>query len=124
MEYGERVLKCYRPALWAEQGPKLLNRLVHDYPTHGFTIDQEEAHGLGIPTRIPDAQEAALLDQLALALIEYGTTSDLITLVGRPAAAIAAAQQVLDHIPDQQQPAASPRVRRNREKGPATEEDP
>lgn len=119
VEYAERVLKRYRPALWTEQGPKLLDRLVHGYPTHGFTIDQEEAHELGIPTRIPDAQEAALLDQLALALIEYGTTSDLITLVGLPAAAIAAAQQVLDQIPERQQPADSPRVRRNREKGAA-----
>jgi hypothetical protein len=81
VEYAERVLKRYRPALWAAQGPKLLDRLVHGYPTHGFTIDQEEAQDLGIPTRIPDEQEAALLDQLALAMIEYGTTSDLITLV-------------------------------------------
>ena len=84
------------------------------------TLLREEAHELGIPTRIPDAQESALLDQLALALIEYGTTSDLITLVGHPAAAIAAAQQVLDQIPERQQPADSPRVRRSREKGAAT----
>jgi hypothetical protein len=113
VEYGERVLKRYRPALWAEQGPKLLNRLVHDYPTHGFTIDQEEAHELGIPTRIPDAQEATPLDQLALALIEYGTTSDLITLVGPPAAAIGAGQPAQERM--RQENPASLRVRRRRQ---------
>jgi hypothetical protein len=113
VEYAERVLKRYRPALWAEQGPKLLNRLVHDYPTHGFTIDQEEAHELGIPTRIPDAQEATPLDQLALALIEYGTTSDLITLVGPPAAAIGAGQPAQERM--RQENPASLRVRRRRQ---------
>ena len=118
-EYAERLLKRYRPALWAEQGPKLVNHLIHDYPTHGFVIDREEAQELGIPTRIPDAQEAALLDQLALALIEYGTDSDLITLAGHPATALAAAQQVLDQIPERQQPTDSPRVRGNRKKEPA-----
>lgn len=97
-EYAERLLKRYRAAFWAEQGPKLLDRLVHAYPTHGFIIDREEAVQLGLPTRIPDAQEAALLDQLALALIEYGTDSDLITLAGQPAAAVAATQRVLDNI--------------------------
>jgi hypothetical protein len=110
VEYAERVLKRYRPALWADQGPKLLDRLVHGYPTHGFTIDQEEAHELGIPTRIPDAQEAALLDQLALALIAYGTTSDLITLVGPPAAAIRTTPLTPEHLPRETH--ARPRVRR------------
>ena len=33
------------------------------------------------PTRAPDDTEAALLDQLALALIEFGTDDDLIALV-------------------------------------------
>jgi hypothetical protein len=118
-EYAERLLKRYRPALWAERGPKLLDRLVHGYPTHGFVIDREEAQELGIPTRIPDAQEAALLDQLAVALIEFGTDSDLITLAGHPAGAIAAAQQVLDRIPERQQPADTARGRGNRKKAPA-----
>ena len=29
--YAERVLRRYRPALWAESGPQLLDRLVQDY---------------------------------------------------------------------------------------------
>jgi hypothetical protein len=41
---------------------------------------------------------ATLLDQLALALIEYRTESDLITLAGQPTAAVAATQSALDNI--------------------------
>jgi hypothetical protein len=93
-ECAERLLKRYRPALWAEQGPKLLDRLVHAYPTHGFVIDREEADDLGLPTRVPDDQEATILDQLALALIEYGTKEDLIALAEKPPAAILAVQRV------------------------------
>ncbi len=95
-EYAERLLKRYRPALWAGQGPKLLDRLVHAYPTHGFVIDREEAVELRLPTRTPDDRESTLLDQLAVALIEYGTDSDLITLAGQPASRIAATQRVLE----------------------------
>ena len=112
-EYAERLLKRYRPALWAEQGPKLLERLVHAYPTHGFVIDQEEAQDLGLPTRIPDAQEATFLDQLALALIEYGTDSDLIALAGLPAATVAATQRVLDNIGTEQGAASPGKPRRH-----------
>ncbi len=95
-EYAERLLKRYRPALWADAGPKLLDRLVHGYPTHGFVIDWEEAEALGLPTRLPDAEEAALLDRFAFALIAYGTEQDLITMAGLPQATIDAAQGVLD----------------------------
>ena len=118
-EYAERLLKRYRPTLWAEQGPKLLNRLVHDYPTHGFVIDQEEAQNLGIPTRTPDAQEAALLDRLALALIEYGTEQDLIALAAVPPDMISATQKVLNGIRDSQgaeMPSTPHRTHRHRGK--------
>jgi hypothetical protein len=110
-EYADRLLQRYRPALWAEQGPKLLDRLVHAYPTHGFVIDREEAVQLGLPTRIPDDQEATLLDRLALALIEYGTDSDLITFAGQPAARIAAVQRVLDGSQAKRGAACSKRLR-------------
>ena len=36
--YAERVLRRYRPTLWAESGPQLLERLVQDYPAHGFVL--------------------------------------------------------------------------------------
>jgi hypothetical protein len=79
--YAERVLRRYRPALWAESGPKILDRLVQDYPTHGFVLDREELDELGLPTRVPDDTEADLLDRLALALLAFGTDDDLIALV-------------------------------------------
>jgi hypothetical protein len=79
--YAERVLRRYRPALWAESGPQLLDRLVHDYPAHGFVLDREELTEVGVPTRAPDDTEAAVLNQLALALIAFGTDEDLIALV-------------------------------------------
>jgi hypothetical protein len=99
-EYAERLLKRYRAAFWAEQGSKILDRLIHGYPTHGFIIDQEEVQDLGIPTKIPDDQEAALLDRLAVALIEFGTEQDLIALAGLSRETIAAAQEVLNGIPE------------------------
>jgi hypothetical protein len=98
-EYAERLLRRYRPACWADHGPKLLDRLVHSYPTHGFVIDREEAEELGLPIRAPARPEAALLDRLALALIAFGTEQDLITLAGPPPATVAAVQQVLDRLP-------------------------
>ena len=99
--YAERVLRRYRPALWAESGPQLLDRLVQDYPTHGFVLDREELAEVGLPTRAPDDTEAALLNQLALALIAFGTDDDLIALVsgddGTPTPAAAGSNQGRGH---------------------------
>ncbi len=114
-EYAERLLKRYRSALWRERGPKLLDRLIHAYPTHGFVIDREEAQELGLPTRIPDSEEAVLLDRFALALIEFGTEQDLIALVGASPATVAAAQKVLERIQEKGEPTA-PKTRRRRPK--------
>ncbi len=80
--YAERVLQRYRPGLYAERGEALLRRLIQDYPAHGFVLDREELQDLGLPNRPPDPTEAALLDQLALALLEFGTHADLIEMVG------------------------------------------
>jgi len=93
--YAERLLRRYRPAFYAENGRGLIQRLVHDYPAHSFILDWEEVQELGLPARLPDAQEAPLLHQLTLALIEYGTHSDLIALAGRSAETIAAVDHVL-----------------------------
>ena len=82
--YAERVLQRYRPTLYAEHGETLLRRLIEGYPTHGFVLDREELQDLGVPNRLPDATEAPLLEQLALALLEFGTQADLIELVEPP----------------------------------------
>jgi hypothetical protein len=95
--YAERVLRRYRPALWAESGPQLLDRLVQDYATHNFVLDPEELAEVGLPTRAPDDTEATVLNQLALALIAFGTDDDLIALVsggdGPPTPAAAVSSQ-------------------------------
>ena len=80
--YAERVLQRYRPTLYAEHGETLLRRLIEGYPTHGFVLDREELTDLGLPNRSPDETEARLLDQLALALIQFKDEADVIEVVG------------------------------------------
>jgi hypothetical protein len=86
MEYTLRLLRRYRPELEGEQAKKIVHTLVHAYPSHGFIIDFEELAELGLPVRAPEAGETPLMDELATALVEYGTAADLIDLVPTPAA--------------------------------------
>jgi len=118
--YASRLLRRYRPALSQEDRQRLLDRLVRGYPAHSFIVDREEATELGLPVRSPDKQEAALLDRLGLQLIEFGLEEDLIALVRPSAKTIAAAQKVLDGIPERQQPADSARSRPKRRTGSPT----
>jgi hypothetical protein len=106
MAYAERVLRRYRPTLYAEQGETLLRRLIQEYPTHGFVLDREELQDLGVPNRLPDATEAPLLDQLALALLEFGTEADLIELVEPPHTQNAGAQRIRKTTPTPRRTAA------------------
>lgn len=122
-EYAERLLKRYRAAFWAEQGPKLLDRLIHAYPTHGFIIDQEEAQDLGLPTRAPDREETALLDRLAVALIKFGTDLDLIALAGQPTAVPATAQRGQDNNRKQRGASSLGRPRRHSKRDEMGQQD-
>jgi hypothetical protein len=76
---------------------------VQDYATHNFVLDREELAEVGLPTRAPDDTEVALLNQLALALIAFGTDDDLIALVtgadGTPTLAAAGSSQARGHTP-------------------------
>jgi hypothetical protein len=56
--YADRILRRYRPELYAQSGPKIIERLAWEYPTHGFVIDREELEEIGIPARAPTAAEA------------------------------------------------------------------
>lgn len=96
--YASRLLRRHRPAVPEADRQRLLDRLVRGYPAHSFIIDREEAHEMGLPVRSPDPTEARLLDQLALALIEFGTEEDLIAMAGASRRTIAAAQKVLDSM--------------------------
>ncbi len=86
MEYALRLLRRYRPELEGKQGKKIVHTLVHAYPSHGFIIDFEELAELGLPVRPPEEVEFPFVDDLALALVEFGTEADLIELVPIPAA--------------------------------------
>jgi hypothetical protein len=110
-EYALRLLRRYRPSLEAEQAKQLVRRLVHGYPSHGFVIDYEEATELGLPARLPLEAEAPLIEELATALIVFGTDEDLIERTGPPPGAIAASPRVPDDT-RQPRPARAPGRRR------------
>jgi hypothetical protein len=80
MEYALRLLRRYRPELEGKLARKIVHTLIHAYPSHGFILDLEELRDLGLPARAPGEEEAPIVDALALALVEYGTDSDLIAL--------------------------------------------
>lgn len=68
-ELGRRVIRRYRPELEPKQAEVLLNKLVHDYPCHGFPLDFEELVELGVPVRPPTPAEHACLDRLGRVLL-------------------------------------------------------
>jgi len=80
MAYAERVLRRYRPELYARSGPAIIERLVKGYPSHGFVIDLEELDEIGIPARPPAADEADAVEEMARALSECdGTVIEMVT---------------------------------------------
>ncbi len=79
--YAERVLRRYRPELYAQKGPAIIERLVRGYADHGFVIDREELAEIGIPARGPTAAEAPLVGQLASALEGLSDKEPFIELV-------------------------------------------
>jgi hypothetical protein len=76
-EYAERILRRYRPEVFARSGRELIHRLVHAYPSHGFILDLEELTDLGLPVRAPDATEAPAVDALAMALIDLDDATEV-----------------------------------------------
>jgi hypothetical protein len=114
MAYAERVLRRYRPTLYAEHGEMLLRRLIHEYPAHGFVLDREELQDLGLPNRPPDPTEATLLDQLALALIEFGNEADLIEVVEAPHKPEIAVQKAIERMPKRRMITGAKKTRRHR----------
>lgn len=78
--YADRVLRRYRPQLYAEHGPAVIQHLVNGYPSHGFVIDLEELADLGIPARGPAPEEAPILSALADALQHLDGSEGLIEL--------------------------------------------
>jgi hypothetical protein len=79
--YTERVLRRYRPDLYARNGPLIVERLVKGYPDHDFVIDREELDEIGIPARAPSAAETAIVGGLASALAGMPATEVFIECV-------------------------------------------
>jgi hypothetical protein len=80
-EYGERLLRRYSKIPEAEQ-ERLLERLVHGYPSHEYIIDYHEALELGLPVKLFADKERELADRL---LKVVPTASDDLVVV-EPAA--------------------------------------
>lgn len=97
-EYAVRILRRYRSEMDPDQAKRIVHRLVYGYPSHGFVIDLEEARDLRLPVRPGKEAETPILEELATALIEFGTEEDLIELAGPPPDAIVSAQAVLKRM--------------------------
>jgi hypothetical protein len=80
-EYSERILRRYRPEVFERNGRKIIHRLVHAYPSHGFVLDVEELQELELPVRLPGASDAAIVDEIASALMAAGEPIEHIELV-------------------------------------------
>ncbi len=79
--YAERVLRRYRPELYAKKGPAIIERLVRGYADHGFVIDREELAEIGVPARGPTTAEAPLVARLANALEKLSGEEPFIELI-------------------------------------------
>lgn len=89
--YAERILRRYRPQLWAERGRRIVEQLVFGYPTHEFTIDLEELLEIGLPARHATGDEAEAVAALAGTMNELDGNRAFIERVDPvPAAALAA----------------------------------
>jgi hypothetical protein len=82
--YADRILRRYRPELYAQNGPKIIERLAWEYPTHSFVIDREELEEMGVPARAPTAAEALPLEELANALASLPDDTVFIEAIAAP----------------------------------------
>lgn len=73
-QYGERLLKRYSQKT-PEQRSDLLNQLVHNYPSHDYIIDYEEMKDLGLPVRLPVANESQAFEEVIQELMKLKTTT-------------------------------------------------
>jgi hypothetical protein len=81
-EYGERLLRRYSKIPEANH-ERLLERLVHGYPSHEYIIDYHEAVELGLPVKLFTDGERDLADRLLKAV---PAASDDLFIVEPPSA--------------------------------------
>lgn len=89
--YAERLLRRYRPQLYAEAGHQIIENLVAGYPTHDYLIDREELDDIGLPARAPTEQETDAVESVADVLWQFGRELRCVEVVdpAREAGAIA-----------------------------------
>lgn len=97
--YALRVLERYRPDIADDRRGPLVHRLIHAYPSHGFVIDADELHELGLPARMPDATERAILDAAALALAAHDDREDVFELIDGTSAVAADERPTTNETP-------------------------
>ncbi len=82
VEFGERVLRRYRPDVPADSLRNLLAKLVYGYPCHGFPLDLEEVAELDLPARPPEGAEAEALDRMTRVLVPLEDEIELVEVIG------------------------------------------
>jgi hypothetical protein len=89
-QYAEKVLRRYRPEVFARHGRALVERLVRAYPSHGFILDLEELEDLGLPARASQGDEVVPMGCLGFTCLQAPDDVELIELIS-PAGAKATA---------------------------------
>jgi hypothetical protein len=90
-QYAERLLRRYRPEVFARHGRGLIDRLVRAYPSHGFILDLEELEDLGLPARAPEGEEVVPMGCLGITCLQAPDDGELIELIPIPDSAAAEA---------------------------------
>jgi Serine dehydrogenase proteinase len=67
-EYAKRLLKLRKHPKWEE----LAETLVWKYPSHDFTIDREEALGIGLPVQPLDNKQEDSFIEIISAMLQSG----------------------------------------------------
>jgi hypothetical protein len=79
-QYACRLFRRYRGELH-DHGCRIVHRLIHGYPSHGFVIDLEELRDLELPARGPTSEEAPIVDALTRLLMGHDEGPPLIEVV-------------------------------------------
>jgi len=101
-EYGERLNRRYQ-----NLKPDMIQRLVHEYPSHDFVIDLEEAKGLFERVSLPSARLFQIMAERANDMMRPRTEGSLVEMLTAPSEGA-----VMQEKADDKQPQAA-QERRN-----------
>lgn len=69
-QYAERILSRYRPDI--QDRKAVMRKLSRGYPTHDFVLDAEELQEIGIPARLAEGKEVAIMARLETEIFMMG----------------------------------------------------